>query len=66
MTWTREQLHEHWGPMVRTARSVLGPGDGAEECAALALLQVLERPPSDVDNAQAYLVGSSHLTGVAS
>lgn len=56
MTWTREQLHEHWGPMVRTARSVLGPGDGAEECAALALLQVLERPPSDVDNLQAYLV----------
>lgn len=56
MSWSQEQFDEQWGPMVRTARSVLGSRDEAEECAAAAIVQVLERRPRDVDNVQAFMV----------
>lgn len=56
MTLSREQLDEQWGPMVRTARSVLRSRDEAEECAAAAVLQVLEKQPIDVGNMQAFMV----------
>lgn len=56
MSWSRDQLEATWGPMVRTARSVLGSREEAEECAAQALAQILERQPTDVANLQAYMV----------
>lgn len=56
MTFRREELEGHWRPMVRVARSVLGDRDEAEECAAAAILQVLERGPQDVQNLEAFMV----------
>lgn len=55
MTWSRPELEQQWTPMVRAARAVLGSQDEAEECAALALVQVLERQPQ-ADNLQAFMV----------
>jgi DNA-directed RNA polymerase specialized sigma24 family protein len=51
-----EQLAEHWGAMMRSARSVLGSRDEAEECAGQALLQVCEQDVSNVLNMEAYMV----------
>jgi hypothetical protein len=48
MAWTSEQLEAQWTPMVCAARGVLGSGHEAEECAAEAMAQVLERAPHDV------------------
>lgn len=56
VTYTHEDLEGHWLPMVRVARSVLGSRHEAEECAATAMLQVLERSRHDVENLEALLV----------
>jgi RNA polymerase sigma-70 factor (ECF subfamily) len=56
MTLLRDELTMHWEPMVRVARSVLGCPDEAEECAAAAILQVLERSPQNVQNLEAFMV----------
>jgi RNA polymerase sigma-70 factor (ECF subfamily) len=56
MQWSHEELVEQWTPMVRAARGVLGYRDEAEECAAEALIQILERQPTDVANLQAFMV----------
>lgn len=56
MTYTREDLEEHWRPMVRVAHSVLHDRAEAEECAATAIVQVLERTSASVDNLEAFMV----------
>jgi DNA-directed RNA polymerase specialized sigma24 family protein len=64
VTWSREQLEQQWGPMVRAARGVTGNREEAEECAAQALLQVLERQPADVANLQAFMVTVAKRRGL--
>lgn len=55
MLYAREELEDHWRSMVRVAHSVLGSRPEAEDCAASAIMQVLERQP-EVDNLEALLV----------
>jgi DNA-directed RNA polymerase specialized sigma24 family protein len=55
MLYAREELEDHWRSMVRVAHSVLGSRPEAEDCAASAIVQVLERQP-EVDNLEALLV----------
>jgi DNA-directed RNA polymerase specialized sigma24 family protein len=56
MLYAPEELERHWRSMVRVAHSVLGSRPEAEECAASAIVQVLERQPAEVDNLEAFLV----------
>jgi RNA polymerase sigma-70 factor (ECF subfamily) len=56
MLHTRDELEGHWRAMVRVANGVLGNAAEAEDCAATAVVQVLARQPSDVDNLEAFLV----------
>src|SRR3954463_7143563 len=45
-----------WDAMVHAANGVLGSRDDAAECATQALVQVLERPPVEVLNPEAFMV----------
>lgn len=56
LAYDQSELHVHWGPMVRVAHSVLGSWDEAEECAAEAMAQVVERKPTGIRNLEAFLV----------
>lgn len=51
-----ELVWPYWRAMVRSAYGVLGSRDEAEDCAAEALTQILERPPLGVRNPEAFLV----------
>lgn len=55
MTYSRDELEQQWRPMVRAATRLLGCPHEAEECAATAILQVLEREPA-IDNLEAFMV----------
>jgi DNA-directed RNA polymerase specialized sigma24 family protein len=56
MDYTRQDLELHWRSMVRAANGVLGSRDEAEECAAAAIVQVLERGPHGIHNLEAFMV----------
>ena len=56
MLMSQADLAAEWRPMVNAAHGVLGSWQEAEECASVALLQVLEQPPVDINNMQAFLV----------
>lgn len=53
---TRAELESHWQVMVRVAYSVLGCRDEAQDCAAAAIVQVLERQPQDIVCLEAFMV----------
>ena len=54
--YTQLDLEMHWSAMVKVARSVLGCAADAEECAAAAIAQVLERQPRGIQNLEAFMV----------
>lgn len=55
MSSSQSDLMTHWPAMVRAARSVLGPGPEAEECAAIAVAQVWSQERS-MDSVEAFMV----------
>jgi RNA polymerase sigma factor (sigma-70 family) len=59
-----QELWGHWRAMVRAARRVVGSIEDAQDCAAEALTQFLERRPADVENLEAFLVTVAHRRAV--
>ncbi|MFN2539381.1 MAG: RNA polymerase sigma factor [Mycobacteriales bacterium] len=55
-TLSATQAWCQWDAMVSAAYGVLHDRDEATECATQAIVQVLERRPADVENAEAFMV----------
>jgi DNA-directed RNA polymerase specialized sigma24 family protein len=53
---TADEIWVHWDAMLAAGYSVLGCKQQAYECAADAVTQMLERPPRNVRNPEAFLV----------
>ena len=53
---TAERAWNQWDAMMSAAYAVLGCREEAADCSTLAVIQVLERRPQGVENAEAYMV----------